>query len=82
MAHRVGIKPSDYAKLGDMDRDAALAQLVAVKARLDELKAAQDEMYATVRAAAASGVRQAEIVRITDWSREHIRNIVAGKVKA
>ena len=47
-----------------------------------EIRAVRADLLPAVRDAAAHGVPQVEIAKTTDWTREHIRNIVAGKVKA
>lgn len=68
-----------------MDKDqtrARLDQLARRHAQLSaDLQAVRDELLPEVRKAAGEGIQQVEIVRITGWTREHIRNIVSGKVK-
>lgn len=68
-----------------MDQDQARARLDELSRRhaelAEQLKAVRVDLLPAVKAAAAQGIPQVEIVRATGWTREHIRNIVAGKVK-
>lgn len=41
----------------------------------DALKAARDKLQAEAVAAMRSGVKQADVVRITEWSREYLRRL-------
>jgi len=74
------------ATLNGMDRDQARARLDELARRhtalTAEIRAVRADLLPAVRDAAAHGVPQVEIAKTTDWTREHIRNIVAGKVKA
>jgi len=61
-----------------MDTDPAEPVRLATAAYTASLEKADkllDELYAAISAASASGVRQNELVRITGYTRERIRQI-------
>lgn len=61
-----------------MDHEKLLADAAKTyRRRLTEMETARDALAARVRAAAADGLRQVEIVRATGhvWTREYVRQI-------
>jgi hypothetical protein len=69
-----------------MNQDQARARLNELASRhialAAEIKRVRADLLPAVRDAAAHDIPQVEIAKTTDWTREHIRNIVSGKVKA
>ena len=70
--------------MGSMEETTDLASQVraATLARrrvLSDAAAAKDQQYDLIRRAAAGGVRQNELVKITGMTRERIRQIVKGE---
>lgn len=63
------------------DYNETLAQLTETyRAAKEQLEAARRELIKGVRAADASGMRQADIVRAIghEWTREYVRKVVTG----
>jgi len=60
------------------DHQRALAKAAADYRRL---QAAREKLIDTIRAAAADGVRQVDILRATEhiWTREQVRRITVGR---
>lgn len=59
-----------------MTTDELVAATTAYRAAQEHLDDARRALAGAVVAAANSGVRQTEIVRITGYTREHIRRLV------
>jgi hypothetical protein len=59
-----------------MTTDALEAATEAYRAAQQALDSRRQALAAAIVAAANSGVRQTEIVRITGYTREHIRQVV------
>jgi len=49
--------------------------------QLDEADRARIDLADSIREAAAAGLRQADIVRATGYTREQVRRIVAGRTR-
>ena len=68
--------------MGSMDEsDPSATVAAALAAYRNATRQSEDKrtgLYAAIAAAAAHGVRQNELVRITGYTREHIRQICRG----
>lgn len=56
---------------------AAIRKKDAAEAKADEVKA---QLYEVIKTVSQAGLKQIRIAEATGWSREHIRNILDGKI--
>lgn len=72
--------PTDTENPAAIEARSKLAAAIEVVHQADaNAETARQKLYAAI-AEVSPALKQAEIVRATGWSREHVRNIAAGRI--